>query len=98
MGNSKKKSLEKIRLKNRYLSDLHKKQNEDFMKSIGKNIGEFVTCKKSLKAPGLLGGFTKGISYKILGFCGEHVCLLDDENKEYDTMDLSLNYYKEYFY
>ena len=95
--NSKKRSLEKIRLKNKLVSDFNKKQNEEFIKIVGKNKGDFVTCTKNFKAPGLPGGFTKGISYKIVGFCGEHVCLLDDENKEYDTMDLSLSYYKEYF-
>lgn len=97
MSNSKKKSLDKIRAKNKYVSDFHIKNNEDFRRSIGKNTGDFATCTKSFKSNGLPGGFTAGISYKIVGFRGEEVCMLDDENKEYDTMDLSLNLYNEYF-
>ncbi len=97
MGKSKQKSLEKIRTKNKQVSNFNIKKNEDFRISIEKNVGEFVICTKSFKVNGLPGGFTKGLSYKIVGFRGEEVCILDDENKEYDTMDLNLNFYKEYF-
>lgn len=54
-------------------------------------------CKKSFKANMLTGGFTKGNHYEILKVTKDEVYILDDDNLEYDPMDLSYSEVEEYF-
>lgn len=96
--NSKKRKLKKIRDKNiKVLSDSQRKFDE-FKRLIGVKRDDFVTCTMSFKIDSWYGGFTKGCKYRVLGICPDFtISILDDENKEYDPMDLTLNEFNEYF-
>lgn len=95
--NSKQRALKKIREKNKREALLGAEKREAFKKEVGVDKGDYVTCKKSFKVNMLPGGFTIGKKYKVLGLGVNVVYIMDDENLEYDPMDLNLTEFKEYF-